>query len=158
MHSQAGREADNLAGAIDGGPVQDIWFWGVNGNARPGPFKTIKEFNDWMQFWSLDWLPMAQRKPDFLRQLLPDSTSLCFTHADLHLGNIVISDDDEPRRVTAIVDWGQAGWYSEYWEYCKALLLTGNDEWFTEGWLLQVLRPYEDEYEAFGSYWDRKPA
>lgn len=42
-----------------------------------------------------------------------------FTHNDLVAVNIIISAGPKPR-VLAIIDWGQAGWYPAYWEYCKA--------------------------------------
>ena len=38
-----------------------------------------------------------------------------FTHADLVPRNIIVSNG----RIAAIVDWGSAGWYPEYWEYTK---------------------------------------
>jgi hypothetical protein len=41
------------------------------------------------------------------------------THGDLHRNNIIVSVN--PPRIIAIIDWGQAGWYPDYWEHCKAL-------------------------------------
>ncbi|KAI8996290.1 kinase-like domain-containing protein [Trametes punicea] len=38
---------------------------------------------------------------------------ICFTHADLHPGNILVKDG----RLSGIIDWEHAGWYPEYWEY-----------------------------------------
>ncbi|WPH03147.1 phosphotransferase family protein [Acrodontium crateriforme] len=46
-------------------------------------------------------------------------TSILFTHGDLVAPNIILSTDTNPT-VVAIVDWAQAGWYPDYWEYCKA--------------------------------------
>jgi Ser/Thr protein kinase RdoA (MazF antagonist) len=40
----------------------------------------------------------------------------CFTHADLTLRNIIVREG----KVAAIIDWGFAGWYPEYWEWTKA--------------------------------------
>ncbi|KAL7925549.1 kinase-like protein [Trichoderma austrokoningii] len=39
----------------------------------------------------------------------------CFTHGDLVPRNIIVRNG----RVAAIIDWGFAGWYPEYWEYTK---------------------------------------
>lgn len=36
-----------------------------------------------------------------------------FTHADLCPRNIVVMNE----HVAAIIDWGFAGWYPEYWEF-----------------------------------------
>lgn len=44
---------------------------------------------------------------------------IVFTHADLVAPNILLSTGPKPT-VVAIIDWGQAGWYPSYWEYCKA--------------------------------------
>jgi len=38
-----------------------------------------------------------------------------FTHGDLNMGNILMDNG----AVTGIVDWENAGWYPEYWEYTK---------------------------------------
>ena len=55
-------------------------------------------------------------------------------------------------RVIAIIDWGQSGWYPEYWEYCKALYTTlYSDEWRTE-WIPRFLSPRTEEFEAFAEY------
>lgn len=110
-----------------------------------------------MQYWALDWLPLSRRPPDPWRAFLPDSSNVCFTHADLHLQNIIISGEPGERQPSGIVDWGQAGWYPGWWEYCKALLLTGHHMWYREGWLGAVMRAYDQEYEDFGGYWDCKP-
>ena len=40
----------------------------------------------------------------------------CFTHGDLVPRNIIVRNG----RVAAIIDWGCAGWYPEYWEFTKA--------------------------------------
>ncbi|KND93233.1 hypothetical protein TOPH_02478 [Tolypocladium ophioglossoides CBS 100239] len=44
---------------------------------------------------------------------------IVFTHDDLVAPNILLSPGSNPK-VAAIIDWGQAGWYPAYWEYCKA--------------------------------------
>lgn len=110
-----------------------------------------------MQFWPTDWVPLSERRPDPFRHLLPDDAAVCFTHADLHLQNILVSDDQESRCVVAIVDWGQAGWYPEYWEYCKATLMTADHEWCKDGWLMQTMLPYDEELDAVAYYWNCRP-
>jgi aminoglycoside phosphotransferase (APT) family kinase protein len=40
---------------------------------------------------------------------------IVFTHGDLAPRNIMVQDC----KITAIIDWEEAGWYPEYWEYVK---------------------------------------
>lgn len=56
----------------------------------------------------------------------PDSPSrrgheIVFTHADLNYRNIMVDKFANGWRVTGIVDWENAGYYPEYWDYTKAL-------------------------------------
>lgn len=96
---------------------------------------------------------MAQRPFDPYRSLLLDTYSICFSHADLHLDNIMISGEPGSRSITAIVDWGMSGWYPEYWEYCKMMLGAGCHAFEEEGRLAEVLNAYDLEYDAFVNYW-----
>lgn len=99
-------------------------------------------------------MPVSERPPDPYRCLLPDSVDVYFTHGDLNLGNIILSDAPGPKKIVAIVDWEQAGWYPEHWEYCKLLLAEPcSGEWRVDGWADKVITPREEEYEAFGEYW-----
>ena len=71
---------------------------------------------------------MSSRYKDPYRGMLPDTGEIKFTHGDLHRGNIIVSSA-APARILAIVDWAQAGWYRDYWEYCKALYTC----WYEDG-------------------------
>ncbi len=42
---------------------------------------------------------------------------IMFTHNDLHYTNILIKDG----HISAIIDWTEAGWYPDYWEYMAAM-------------------------------------
>ncbi|KAJ5928402.1 hypothetical protein N7466_007358 [Penicillium verhagenii] len=78
--------------------------------------------------------------------------SVVFTHDDLVPPNIMLSPGPNPE-VAAIIDWGQAGWYPAYWEYCKARRVRPNPEYFDddldEEWntryLPTILDPVDDE-------------
>ncbi|KAF1967952.1 hypothetical protein BU23DRAFT_369198, partial [Bimuria novae-zelandiae CBS 107.79] len=50
----------------------------------------------------------------------PDNVSIHFTHGDIHRGSIMGSSGVDAPRILALIDWGQSGWYPEYWEHCKA--------------------------------------
>nr|POF13696.1 hypothetical protein CFP56_02719 [Quercus suber] len=144
------RSTRRFIGSISQSQIQDIFF---HADAKAGPFCSVRDFNDRFQFWAMSWLPVAQRPPDPLRALLPDTSEVCFSHADLHFDNILISGPPGSRSVAAVVDWGMSGWYPEYWEYCKMLLLTGHHERWSDDWLPRVLKPYDEEYDAFVNYW-----
>lgn len=42
---------------------------------------------------------------------------IVFTHGDLNPRNILATEDG---KITGIVDWENAGWFPEYWEYTKS--------------------------------------
>lgn len=75
-----------------------------------------------------------------------------FTHNDLVPPNILLSPGPNPK-VAAIIDWGQAGWYPAYWEYCKARRVRVDPEYFDvsvqEEWhtkyLAMILDPEDDD-------------
>ncbi|KAL2859869.1 kinase-like domain-containing protein [Aspergillus lucknowensis] len=123
---------------------------------KMGPFASVKEFND--QFALLHQLPFPTRYDDPYRAYLPDEVGIKFTHADLHRGNIIVSFSSDASSSSGsarlvLVDWQQAGWYPEYWEYCKALYTCSyEDEWRSEGYIDTVLRPWEDVFLVFSQY------
>ena len=92
-----------------------------------------------------------------LRDLLPDDAKIYFSHGDLTLTNIIVAPPDpdcpSPRRLAGIIDWEQAGWYPEHWEYCKMLYAVNkNHLWRSDGWVDQIVKPCENEYWAFQNY------
>jgi len=95
-------------------------------------------------------VPNPKSIEDPWRQLLPDEGPIVLTHGDLRPANIIVTAQS-PVRVAAIVDWEQAGWYPDYWEYCKAAFTASHDgEW--RGWIDQFLKPQEAALEAFDFY------
>ncbi|KAI1905945.1 hypothetical protein LOZ12_006396 [Ophidiomyces ophidiicola] len=77
---------------------------------------------------------------------------IIFTHSDLVAPNILLSLGPNPK-VAAIIDWGQAGWYPAYWEYCKAKRVRLNPEHFSDAlqeewrtkYLPLIMDPVHDE-------------
>ncbi|OBS19984.1 hypothetical protein FPOA_11707 [Fusarium poae] len=45
---------------------------------------------------------------------------IVFTHGDINMRNILMHNG----RISGIVDWENAGWFPDYWEYTKALFVT----------------------------------
>lgn len=136
------------AGSITRGPLLD---YVLENMPSAGPFKTTKEFNDWFSALPQRRLPDSLKYIDPYREFLSDDAAIKFTHGDLHRGNIMISPT-APSRVLAVVDWTHAGWYPEYWEYCKALYTSHyNGEW-RNVWIPKFLDQYAVEFDVFGAY------
>ncbi|KFG79515.1 phosphotransferase enzyme family protein [Metarhizium anisopliae] len=136
--------------SINGGTVQDKFF---KLDYEEGPFRTIKSFNDWLLAAATRQRPGPNGVTGPYREYLPDTGEIYFTHGDLTLGNIIISDGPGPRRIAGIIDWEQAGWYPEYWEYCKLLYrVEYQHEWRSDGWAEKVMRPFETEWDVFAEY------
>lgn len=147
-----------MVASISGGLVQDRFFWPEY--AR-GPFPTVKSFNDWI-FAAATRHPPAEvdvpicglDHPDMLRDMLPDNARVYFAHGDLVPLNIMVAGKPGSFHVSAVVDWEQAGWYPEYWEYCKMHFGAGLDtEWRQENWPAKITKPHKDANFAFEDYY-----
>ncbi|KAI0867233.1 kinase-like domain-containing protein [Hypoxylon argillaceum] len=142
-------------GSVSRGPVQDRFF---HFDHVEGPFLTIKSFQDWL----LAAATRQQVRPGeevvvldgLYRDWLPDTGNICLTHGDLTIDNIIISSDEHGAyHIAGIIDWEQAGWYPEYWEYFKLYYGVEIDhKWRTEGWADKVMKPFEDEFTAVAEY------
>ncbi|OJD26514.1 hypothetical protein ACJ73_02109 [Blastomyces percursus] len=110
--SQMRNLKSNYIGALERGKA----IIGQHGSLEGGPFDSEQLFNEFILS------DIVRTAPDLLRHnakhALEDSHQIVFTHADLAPRNILVNEDG---RVTALLDWGKAGWYPEYWEYVRAL-------------------------------------
>lgn len=136
------------SGSISRQPLLDYVF---QFKQPAGPFKSIKAFNDWFSSLPQLDLPVESRYNCPHRPYLPDTGTIKMTHADLHRGNIIISST-KPARVLAIVDWEQAGWYPDYWEYCKALYTCKYESEWRQDLVDRFLHPRTDEFFSFIEY------
>ncbi|KAG5290134.1 phosphotransferase enzyme family protein [Histoplasma ohiense] len=140
--------SDSFIGSITRRLLLDYVFQAM---PSTGPFKTVKEFNDWFSALPQQQLPDSLKYKDPYREFLPDDGTIRFTHGDLHRGNIIVSRTDPPR-VMAVIDWTHAGWYPDYWEYCKALYTSDyNGEW-RNTWIPRFLEQYPKEFAVFSEY------
>ncbi|POR32239.1 Uncharacterized protein TPAR_07550 [Tolypocladium paradoxum] len=73
-----------------------------------GPFVSEEEFNETLKVGAL---PNTSHR---------SGHKIVFTHGDLNMRNVLVRDG----RLSGIVDWENAGWYPEYWEYTKAHYIT----------------------------------
>ncbi|KAK3290932.1 kinase-like domain-containing protein [Chaetomium fimeti] len=52
---------------------------------------------------------------------------MVFTHGDVNMRNVLVDDDG---KLSGVVDWENAGWFPEYWDYTKAFFVTRhNSRW-----------------------------
>ncbi|CAH0046836.1 unnamed protein product [Clonostachys solani] len=146
-------DTPQFIGSINGGTLQDRYF---RYDYEGGPFLSIKSYNDWLFAAATRQNPEKEelKFPDgLLRDYLSDEGQIYFTHGDLTVGNIIVSGPPGAYRIVGIIDWEQAGWYPEYWEYCKLLYGVEYDHpWREEGWADKVMRPFPREIDAFGEY------
>lgn len=63
-----------------------------------------------------------------LPHMLPKSETTVFTHADIAPRNIMIGEGDDCP-VIGILDWEEAGWYPEYWEYANIMKPSVDKDW-----------------------------
>lgn len=150
------KQSPEIIGSVRGGPLQDRFFR-IDG--EKGPLSSIKQFNDWLFAIATRQDPQPGKEiqgldhPDMYRDVLPDEGNVYFTHGDLTLGNIMISGSPGTYTITGIIDWEQAGWYPEYWEYCKLLLgVESHHEWWTDGWAGKITEPFDDIFFAVSEY------
>ncbi|KAF8877888.1 kinase-like domain-containing protein [Infundibulicybe gibba] len=125
--------------AIDGGPCMDP-------KVHPGewgPFDTHYDFSEFRHHARVRTYPDDYMEAQIsLSRIKNKSWRTVFAHGDLCPHNILWKDG----KIAAIVDWGRAGWFPEYWDYARASLGTNIDEWWE---LLQDhVHQYPDELEV----------
>ncbi|CAJ2502426.1 Uu.00g098200.m01.CDS01 [Anthostomella pinea] len=128
---------------ITGGPLQHRWFRWLEPDPRiNGPFNTEEDLNkalmlrsekNWESTGTWGWMA------EFFARNLPGALTghhSVLTHGDLQRKDIVVvvvpANNLDKRRVevSAVVDWENAGWYPNYWEYASCFVdLEWRDTW-----------------------------
>ena len=72
-------------------------------------------------------------------ELVAVDKKLVFTHGNLNPDNIWV---DESGKVTAIMDWSQAGYAPAFWEYIKACLDDDDSDVQLDGFYDRILEPW----------------
>ncbi|TKA25447.1 hypothetical protein B0A50_06314 [Salinomyces thailandicus] len=128
-------------GSVDGGPVPHHLFYSEDKNHQiSGPFDSEEAFNMGLVLRYKE-IRDINEDPDFKARFYAKNLGkvLCghrstLTHSDIQLKNIVVlvkgPDRGEQGRVfeIALVDWEDAGWYPDYWEYFTQLVSMRWDE------------------------------
>lgn len=78
---------------------------------------------------------------------------ICFTHSDLHLSNLMVKSG----RLCGIIDWENAGFRPEYWEYTRAPWAYEGRKRFEDEFSLAFEESYRQELEAEKQLWRLKP-
>ncbi|KAL6882484.1 kinase-like domain-containing protein [Trichoderma longibrachiatum] len=99
-------------GAVNGGKA----LFGRRSPIECGPFGSEREWNAFILEDIISSTPRMMRH--LARYCLSRKHQIVFTHGDLAPRNILV--DEKTFKVTAVLDWEEAGWYPEHWEYIKA--------------------------------------
>jgi aminoglycoside phosphotransferase (APT) family kinase protein len=97
-------------GSCSGGQARDIRQYT---DYRGGPFANEEIFNSTFYFDLISTAPTQIRTA--LYQQVRNDHRIVFSHGDIAQHNILVKDG----RITALLDWETAGWYSEHWDYIK---------------------------------------
>lgn len=108
-----------------------------------GPFDTEADFNEFLFSWISPKAPHTLRY--HVKNAFRTDHEIVFTHGDLAPRNIMVNEG----RVTAILDWENAGWYPEYWEY-ERTYRNWND---VPGWMdyIEIFLPLKYSKEIVAS-------
>ncbi|EMD35875.1 hypothetical protein CERSUDRAFT_52846, partial [Gelatoporia subvermispora B] len=87
----------------------------VQSDGTFSPFTYEASFNDHLVHVAS--LFLEQRTFLDIRVRMVDCHPIVFTHNDLTPRNMIVQDDT----VVALLDWEDARWYPEHWEFVKAL-------------------------------------
>lgn len=135
------REIPNNAGEFKicnskGGGILD---WRIPDSQREElQFKTEAELNKYLTdpFWD-EIRRTAAKSHDIQHDIV-------FTHGDLNPRNILA----ENGKITGIVDWENAGWFPEYWEYTKMHYTVRSLKRWLADVVDRVFEGYRDELEV----------
>ncbi|TVY40524.1 hypothetical protein LOCC1_G005337, partial [Lachnellula occidentalis] len=116
------RDSEYAITNATGGPCLDYRI-----SADPvGPFRSEEEFVESLRLGIL---------PDLVHRT---GYQIVFTHSDLNMRNILVKNG----RITGIVDWENAGWFPEYWEYTKCHFAVT----IQKRWLKMIDGVFENKY------------
>ena len=148
IREQPRESNEEFIGSITRGPLLDRVFY-----ERPaaGPFENLDSFYAWMEWLPQRFLDASQKYRDPYLERMPTDSAIVLTHADVHPTNIMVPASGPPR-ILALIDWGQSGWYPDWWEYFKMCYTTHwEDDWRKE-WIPKMVEAREDEWDLMAEY------
>ncbi|KAF8885584.1 kinase-like domain-containing protein [Gymnopilus junonius] len=126
--------------SIQGGPV---WCFRLNFDGKTGPFRDEEHMN-----LQLRHLKSLQDFTPIVQTVHARKHPLVFTHNDLFPRNIMI--EEKTGKIIAILDWESAGWFPDYWEYCKCINWGAwrVEQKYWKDWVPRMIPVYAEEAEA----------
>ena len=119
---------------------QGLYDYRINSSCDRNDFKFGSEakFNECL----LSDVPKGMHEKAALSHSIPHR--ITFTHGDLNMRNILM----ERGRISGIVDWENAGWFPEYWEYTKVHYTISRSTRYLEDIVEKALGSYKKELEV----------
>ncbi|OSC97937.1 kinase-like protein [Trametes coccinea BRFM310] len=114
----------------------------ITSSAPVGPFPNEAAFNDRLADTSTPFKPAAEVAE--IRARMRDDHAIVFTHGDIAPRNVIVDGD----RVVAVLDWEQAGWFPEHWEWIKAMWCPPDPKPASELWGRAVKGLFARDYRA----------
>lgn len=111
-----------IVGSVSGGPLNNKFIpypW-----TPPHAFESVGEYLSYYRKMFLDFCGAEYIEELF--SCLPRNAPIYLTHGDLLACNIIVQGST----ITGIIDWETAGFYPEFWEYCRMHL----PDAMTPGW------------------------
>ncbi|KAE9408633.1 kinase-like protein [Gymnopus androsaceus JB14] len=102
----------DILGSVSGGPFRNSYFFPY----AIKPQSAWPKVSDFIDHYHQ--LLMSFGTEEYAKELLshfPQDCPIHFTHGDLVPRNILVQEST----ITGIVDWSMAGFYPEFWEYCR---------------------------------------
>ncbi|KZZ90003.1 phosphotransferase enzyme family protein [Moelleriella libera RCEF 2490] len=150
-----GIPAPGYFGCIGRKPFEDSIFWTAPGDnvedgIISGPFDSESKLNDALVLKYV-YNSGLNFKANYYRRVLPlvlRNHKAVFTHGDLQRKNVALAEDG----TVVLIDWENAGWFPEYWEYATAMFACGawQDDWHE--YVGRILAEYPNEYAWFDMF------
>lgn len=126
-----------------GGPITDHRI-----NDIPlGPYNSKMDF---LNYLTEGIEELTKKRP--LSTLYEKEHDVIFTHSDLHLSNLLVRSG----RLSGIIDWENAGFRPEYWEYTRTIWAYDHKKRHVQEVALAFEKDYEEELEAESLLWKLK--
>lgn len=125
--------------SLNGAPLTDSR---ITGRGPVGPFPNEDAFNERLIETTATYDERATL-PEFRSRLRTDH-AIVFTHGDIAPRNILVDGDT----IVALLDWEQAGWYPEHWEFVKAIWCPPSPKSSGDLWLEAVEELFDENYES----------
>ncbi|OAA37005.1 Protein kinase-like domain protein [Metarhizium rileyi] len=106
---------NTLLGDVESGRCRDLRR---SQRISKEPITSVSKFEDFIFSGSETATPLYI---NMLRELMPETKKIVFTHGDIRPANIMVKQNNNGTwTVVAIIDWESSGFYPEYWEAVKA--------------------------------------